>query len=135
MWIIDLSLKSSFLWTLSSSIPWFYCTHYVSNIVFWFSNRFVFTFSSLMLFISNNSDVWSYFCFTIEIEIHERLRYLHFISFYIFITHRGQCTSWVAGGLKRKKMKYVVSFVSFSRICFFINHICDLFGEIFLRWL
>ena len=36
MRIIDLSLKSCFLWTLSSSIPWFYSIHCVSIIVFYF---------------------------------------------------------------------------------------------------
>ena len=36
------------------------------------------------------------------------------------------------GRLKRKIKKYIVSFFSFSRIFFFINHICDLSSKNFL---
>ena len=63
------------------------------------------------------------FVLAIEAEIHERLRYLPFFLRIFSLHIEDNVQVRLGRGLKMKRRKYVISFISFSIIFFFKSHL------------
>ena len=63
------------------------------------------------------------FVLTLGVEIHEILRHLSYFPCIFSLHIEDNVQVRLGEGLERKKMKYVISFISFSRIFFHKSHL------------